>query len=180
MDGPHIINTAQRCCQFVHTNQCDQIGRLFSIFGHLGRTMKLCPITIFDKIGSKYRKILKQLFKNCQRILEILAKMAKFRQIWSHWQKLITDIWFRSFKFTQTTTISVSETFPFISSLWICLNQNFVFQSDHLSCCTTTFCLFFCDQCDQIWRNFASWTKISLVFWQFLVWFIFYLINFCA
>ena len=49
----------------------------FSIFGHFQHQI--------DKIGKfKFRQTLKKPSEKCPKDFEILPKMAKFRQIWSH------------------------------------------------------------------------------------------------
>ena len=57
--------------------QCDQMARLFLIFGHLGTKMKICPIASI--IGKKCHNILPINCrpKNCQRSF-YFAKGAKF------------------------------------------------------------------------------------------------------
>ena len=72
--------------------QCDQMAKFLSIFGHLQQYK-------FAKVGSKFcQSRLVQRFakysinsrKNVQDVLKF-AKVAKFRQIWSHWTLLSLD-----------------------------------------------------------------------------------------
>ena len=58
----------------------------YLIFGHLKQWKFAQKQKAFAKVSSKFCQILNKLSKFCQ-ISLIFAKMAIFRQIWSHWRE---------------------------------------------------------------------------------------------
>ena len=65
------------------------MARIFSIFGHSYQEKLAQWHTKFVKVGARYSQIVNKPYKIVQNF-EDFAKMGKFRQIWSHWDRFLS------------------------------------------------------------------------------------------
>ena len=82
---PPIWSTSVRCLQ---RKRCDQMARLFVIFWPL-MTKKYSSIT--SKLPQKFRNFVQYKINPCTNANDFknVAKVAKFRPIWSYWKKVV-------------------------------------------------------------------------------------------
>ena len=87
--GYFFVSKGGGRCKGGGGKQCDQTDRLLTIFGHLGTTT-IDNLTNNIKISQSSSKFCQILNKPWNILLEMFynfAKLAKFRQIWSHWRQ---------------------------------------------------------------------------------------------